>query len=161
MRRPTRRTLLLVAVGALAAPFLIDWLWTTDEERVVQSLDALQEGFEARDAARIEPWLEPDAKLAAVVPGFPTGQPLLEGLQRFLPSFERIRVHRNDPEISFGRDGDAGAATVALTGTVVVEVRGVGGAPFGFSVTATFRKQPDRRFLLASVDQFHADPGVR
>src|SRR5262249_22779456 len=111
--------------------------------------------------ARIEPWLVPSAPLAAAVPGFPSGRPLLEGLQRLLPTFERVRIHSNDPEITLRRGEDAVEATVVATGTVVVELRGVGSAPFGFSVTATFRKQPDRRFLLASVDRFRADPGLR
>jgi hypothetical protein len=57
VRRPTRRALLLGAVGALAAAVAIERLWKTDEERVVEALDALQEGLEARDVARIEPWV--------------------------------------------------------------------------------------------------------
>jgi hypothetical protein len=171
VRRPTRRALLLGAVGALAAAVAIERLWKTDEERVVEALDALQEGLEARDVARIEPWLAPDAKLAVGVPGIPKGKPLLEGLETALRSFERVAIHCNDPEIALRRGADAeseGAgdedsieATVVATGTVVVEVRGGGGAPFGFSVTALFRKQSDGRFLLASVTAFRAEPGLR
>ncbi len=171
MRRPTRRALLLGAVGALAAAVAIERLWKTDEERVVEALDALQEGLESRDVARIEPWVTPDAKLAVAVPGIPSGRPLLEGLQKALSSFERVAIHQNDPEIALRRGADAeseGAgdedsieATVVATGTVVVEVRGGGGAPFGFSVTALFRKQPDGRFLLARVEAFRAEPGLR
>lgn len=171
MKRSTRRALLLGAVGALAAAAGIERLWKTDEERVVEALDALQEGLEARDVARIEPWLAPDAVLAVRVPGIPSGRPLLEGLQKALSSFERIRMHRNDPEIALRRGADAESegtgdeatveATVVATGTVVVEVRGGGGAPFGVSVTARFRKQSDGRFLLARVEAFRADPGIR
>lgn len=170
MRRPSRRALLLGAVGALAAAIAIERLWKTDEERVVEALDALQEGIEARDVARIEPWVAPDAKLAAAVPGIPSGRPLLEGLRKALSSFESVRIHCNDPEITLraagaetegGGDEDVIEATVVATGTVVVEVRGGGGAPFGFTVTALFRKQPDGRFLLARVEAFRADPGIR
>ena len=171
MKRSTRRALLLGAVGALAAAAGIERLWKTDEERVVEALDALQEGLEARDVARIEPWLAPDAVLAVRVPGIPSGRPLLEGLRKALSSFERIRIHRNDPEIvlrsgagaeSEGTGDEASIeSTVVATGTVVVEVRGGGGAPFGFSVTALFRKQSDDRFLLARVEAFRADPGIR
>ena len=171
MRRPTRRALLLGAVGALAAAVAIERLWKTDEERVVEALDALQEGLESRDVARIEPWVTPDAQLAVAVPGIPKGKPLLQGLETALRSFERVAIHRNDPEIALRRGADAESegggdedsieATVVATGTVVVEVRGGGGAPFGFSVTALFRKRSDGRFLLTSVTAFRAEPGLR
>jgi hypothetical protein len=172
VKRATRRALLIGAVAAIAATIAIQWLWTTDEERVVATLDALQEGFERRDVDRIEPWLLPDAQLLAVVPGVPRGKPLLEGLRVALGRFERLRISRNDPEITLRRGADAtsepGArgdaaveATVVVTGTIFVEVRDVGGGPFAFSVTANFQKQPDGRFVLASVEQFRADPGIR
>jgi hypothetical protein len=172
VKRATRRALLFGAVAAIAATIAIQWLWTTDEERVVASLDALQEGFEQRDVDRIEPWLLPDAKLVATVPGIPRGKPLLEGLRVALGSFARLRISRNDPEISLRRGADvasepgAGAddaveATVVVTGTIFVEVRDVGGGPFAFAVTALFVKQPGGRFLLARVEQFRAEPGVR
>lgn len=157
MTRSTRRTLLVAAVVALAAAIALEWLWTSDEERVAAALDALQSAIERRDADAVDAWVAPDVTFPAGVPGVAAGGRLHDGLVALFQRITSLKLRRDETTITFG---DEGAATVVAKGSGHVETSELGGL-FTFEVEAGFRKQPDARFLLERVARLNVEPGIR
>jgi hypothetical protein len=155
--RPTRRALLVAAVVALAAAIALEWLWTSDEERVTAALDALQSAIERRDADAADAWVAPDVTFPSGVPGAAAGGGLHDGLAALFLKISSVKLRRDETTITFG---DEGAATVVAKGSGHVETADHGGL-FTFEVEANFRKQPDARFLLERVARLRVEPGIR
>jgi hypothetical protein len=152
----TRRALIGGAVVAIAGAIAFEWLWTSDEERVVAALDALQSALEHRDMEAAEKWLLADVPFPAGVPGIPAGGKINEGLARVFERIDTLKLRRDKTDVKFDDDG---AATVTSEGTGRVETKDVGGF-FSFDLEARFQKQPDQRFLLERVGHVHFDFGL-
>lgn len=157
MTRPTRRALVGVAVAAIVATVAIEWLWTSDEERVATALDSLQSALEHRDADAVEPWLAPGVTFPSGVPGMVAGGPIHAGLVTLFRKIDSLKLRRDEKTVTFGDDA---SATVVAKGSGKVETATFGGF-FTFEVEAHFVKQPDARFLLDRVARLRVEPGIR
>ena len=157
MTRPTRRALLGVALAAIVAAIAVEWLWTSDEERVATALDGLQSALEHRDADAVDLWLAPGVTFPSGVPGTAAGGPIHDGLVTLFRKIESLKLRRDERTITFGDDA---SATVVVKGSGKVETPTFGGL-FTFEVEARFVKQPDARFLLDRVARLIVEPGIR
>jgi hypothetical protein len=155
--RPTRRALIGVAVLAIVAAISIEWLWTSDEERVATALDAIQSALERRDADAVEPWLAPGVTFPSGVPGASAGGPLHDGIVALFQKIDSLKLRRDETTVTFDPER---AATVVAKGAGKVEISG---HPilFTFEVEAHLVKQPDARFLLDRVARVQVEPGIR
>jgi hypothetical protein len=156
MTQSSRRTLIAVAVVAIVAAISIEWLWTSDEERVATALNVLQAAIEHRDLAAVETCLAPDVPFPSGVPGIPAGGSIQDGLATVFERVESLKLRRDDTTITFGDDG---SATAVAKGSGHVETAGLDGL-FAFEVEAHFLKQPDKRFLLDQVVRVRVEPGL-
>jgi len=155
--RSRRQALIGVVLVAIAAPFVVDWLWTSDEERVEASLDAMEHALEQRDAAQLEPWIVPEVTLGSIsIPGFVAGNGLIEGLRVALTRVTRLSVSRDETTIDFAADG---GAHVTIRGSAYVEVES-GGGPLSFELEIGLTKDARQHYLLADVKRARVEPGL-
>lgn len=159
MTRTTRRRLLVAAVALLAAPVALDWLLTSDEERVEEALAGLEEGFEARDPDAVALWCTPDARLESRVPLLGGAgrlpAPLDELVRRLLPRFEKLSIERGAAELS---EADSGELRVSLEGSAFAALASFGAAPFRVRTVLRFARSDDGRLRLAAVEQLEIHP---
>jgi hypothetical protein len=149
MTARARRILGAVVLTALLGPLVVDWLWVTDEERVVATLDAMEKALEARDAAAATSWFSSSVTTKRPLPGLSPRVPLKEGLAPLLERLEKLAIDREDTQVVFP---ERGKAAVTISGTFFIQVR-EGGLPFKFRLEATLGEEGER-WLLESVDSF-------
>ena len=154
MTARARRLLGAVVLLALLGPLVVDWLWVSDEEKVVASLDAMERALEARDGPATAAWFASEVKLARPLPGINARVPLAEGLTALLAQLSQLKIDRDDTQVAFAEDG---TAAVTISGTFFLEHEKHGAMPFKFRLQTTLREDGDR-YLLQSLDSFTFGP---
>lgn len=158
MTARTRRALAAFVAVALLGPVAVDLLWVTDEERVTDALDAMEQALEKRDADGVIAWFADDVTVARPIPGFPVRGTLADALRSFLARATRISLDRDATEIVFA---DADCASVTTHGLGAVDLPGYPPGAFHFDLELKLRRASDGRFLLQSVEQVTIDSPFR
>jgi hypothetical protein len=149
------RRLGLLALVAFTAVLLVDWLWTSDKDRVVAALDEMQTNLEARDVTRLGDRFAAEVALDRPVPFLPSGRPLRAALAAVLPRLEGLSLSREETKIEFPSDGVADVVTSGHGGVRIRE----GAAPFRFDLHLELAKEPDGLFRLRRVVSANVDLG--
>jgi multidrug efflux pump subunit AcrA (membrane-fusion protein) len=153
-----RRWLAAAVLLAIAGPLLVERLWVTDEKRVEAALVEFTAALEARDAARAALGFEPKVAVEQPIRYLRRDLPLSEALAFRLARLQRLRLERDETEITFPADGVA-AVVARGSGTADdVEELPSGRVPFSFELRLRMRREGDDRFLLAAVESCRIEP---
>ena len=149
-----RRRFIAIVVLLLAAPVLVDVLWTSDEERIETTLAALEAGLEARDAARVTSHFADEVRVDAPILGLPVREALPEGIRLALAHLSKLQLDVDETCVSFP---ESDRAAVHLSGTGFAEASGFGGI-FRHTMDLEFVRVGER-FLLDHVVRVRIEPG--
>ena len=156
MTPAARRVIGSFVLVALAGPLVVDWLWTSDEERVAAALDGMERALEERDADALVGWFAVEVEVAAPIPGIPARDPLAEGLRAALSRAAFVALDRDDTRIEFTGEG---GATVATSGIAAIEVDGFR-VPLRFELRLRLRDAEDGRFRLEAIESVAIRPAL-
>ncbi len=162
MTARARQALGAFVLVALLGPISVDALWVSDEERVADALDAMEQALGRRDADGVVEWFAEDVTVARPIPGFPVRGTLADALRSFLARATRVSLDRDATEIVFPdesteRNGstepDEDGASVTTHGLGAVELPGYPPGAFHFDLELKLRRASDGRFVLQSVER--------
>ena len=150
MTRGARRALGSFVLLALLGPLVVDWLWTSDEERVIAALEGIERALEARDAEAVATWFSEEVEVGRQVPGFSAREPLVRQLGKKLEHVASLAIDRDETTIEFPEEG---RARVKIGAAVAADFPGLGAGHFRVTVLAGMHRVPDGRFLFDSVEK--------
>ena len=150
MTKGARRALGSFVLLALLGPLVVDWLWTSDEERVIAALEGIERALEARDAEAVASWFAEDVQVDRPLQGFSSREPIARQLGKKLEHVASLAIDRDETTIEFPEDG---RARVKIGAAVAADFPGLGSGHFRVTVLAGMHRVPDGRFVFDSVEQ--------